>query len=197
MPCFTMIPPRGDHPMHGHFWIPIDDENCWAWSFDLPSRPRADRRASVEAMRDGEGIHVQVRARHVSSARQQGQRLPDRPRRPEGRRAPISGVAGFAMQDASLQESMGPICRPHQGEPRLDRQRHHHGAPSADARGQGAGRQGHDAARRRSRAPEGALGLRGAAARTRPSRMLPRKRSPRAPAWRRRQCNRSLTSDKC
>src|SRR5262249_8503304 len=28
MPCFTMIPPRGDHPIHGHFWIPIDDENC-------------------------------------------------------------------------------------------------------------------------------------------------------------------------
>ena len=27
MPCFTVIPPRGDHPIHGHFWIPIDDEN--------------------------------------------------------------------------------------------------------------------------------------------------------------------------
>ncbi|HYN00029.1 MAG TPA: Rieske 2Fe-2S domain-containing protein, partial [Aestuariivirgaceae bacterium] len=27
MPCFTMVPPRGDHPVHGHFWIPIDDEN--------------------------------------------------------------------------------------------------------------------------------------------------------------------------
>ena len=39
MPCFTMIPPRGDHPMHGHFWIPIDDENCWAWSYDYhPTR---------------------------------------------------------------------------------------------------------------------------------------------------------------
>ena len=44
MPSFTMIPPRGDHPVHGHFWIPIDDENCWAWSFDLPRPPRADRR---------------------------------------------------------------------------------------------------------------------------------------------------------
>ncbi len=21
MPCFTMVPPRGDHPVHGHFWI--------------------------------------------------------------------------------------------------------------------------------------------------------------------------------
>src|SRR5581483_2161061 len=34
MPFFTVIPPRGDHPIHGHFWVPIDDENCWAWSYD-------------------------------------------------------------------------------------------------------------------------------------------------------------------
>ena len=39
MPGFTMIPPRGNHPMHGHFWVPIDDQNCWAWSFDYhPTR---------------------------------------------------------------------------------------------------------------------------------------------------------------
>ena len=41
MPCFTMIPPRGDHPIHGHFWIPIDDENCWAWSYDFHPVARA------------------------------------------------------------------------------------------------------------------------------------------------------------
>ncbi len=35
MPSFTMIPPRGDHPLHGHFWIPIDDESCWTWSYDF------------------------------------------------------------------------------------------------------------------------------------------------------------------
>ncbi len=29
IPTFTMIPPRGDHSIHGHFWIPIDDETCW------------------------------------------------------------------------------------------------------------------------------------------------------------------------
>ena len=39
MPSFTMVPPRGDHPTHGHFWVPIDDENNWAWSFDYhPTR---------------------------------------------------------------------------------------------------------------------------------------------------------------
>src|SRR5262245_11290399 len=36
MPSFTMIAPRGNHPVHGHFWIPIDDHNFWTWSFDYP-----------------------------------------------------------------------------------------------------------------------------------------------------------------
>src|SRR3954469_8858613 len=57
MPCFTMVPPRGDHPIHGHFWIPIDDENCWAWSFDYhPTRKLTS--SEVAAMKDGMGIHV-------------------------------------------------------------------------------------------------------------------------------------------
>ena len=57
MPSFTMIPPRGDHPVHGHFWVPIDDENCWTWSFDYhptraltrtgAQRPCATARAST------------------------------------------------------------------------------------------------------------------------------------------------------
>jgi len=57
MPSFTMIAPRGNHSVHGHFWIPIDDGNCWTWSFDYhPIRNLAD--AEVAAMQDGKGIHV-------------------------------------------------------------------------------------------------------------------------------------------
>ena len=51
-----MIAPRGGHTVHGHFWIPIDDENCSAWSYDYhPTRniTPAERRA----MQDGKGIH--------------------------------------------------------------------------------------------------------------------------------------------
>src|SRR3954468_18573891 len=51
MPCFTMVPPRGDHPVHGHFWIPIDDENCWAWSFDYHP-VRALTQTERQAMKD-------------------------------------------------------------------------------------------------------------------------------------------------
>ena len=83
MPSFTMIAPRGDHAVHGHFWIPIDDENCWAWSFDYhPTRELTETEAGRHARRQGDPR--QVRARDVSAARQQGQRLPDRPRRAEG-----------------------------------------------------------------------------------------------------------------
>ena len=57
MPSFTMIAPRGNHSVHGHFWIPIDDEHCWAWSFDYhPIRELTA--AELSAMRDGKGIHV-------------------------------------------------------------------------------------------------------------------------------------------
>ena len=57
MPSFTMVPPRGNYSVHGHFWIPIDDENCWAWSYDYhPTRELTD--SEVEAMKQGKGVHV-------------------------------------------------------------------------------------------------------------------------------------------
>ncbi|MFT8245864.1 Rieske 2Fe-2S domain-containing protein [Roseomonas sp. BN140053] len=107
MPCFTMVPPRGDHPIHGHFWIPIDDENCWAWSFDYHP-VRALRDSEVQAMRDGHGIHVTyVPGTYRPAANKDNDYLIDRAAQKAG--ITYSGVAGIAMQDASLQESMGPI----------------------------------------------------------------------------------------
>jgi len=107
MPSFTMIPPRGDHSVHGHFWIPIDDENCWAWSYDYhPTRPLTD--AELAAIRAGKGIHVKyVPGTYRAFANKDNDYLMDRAAQKAGRT--FSGVAGFAMQDASLQESMGPI----------------------------------------------------------------------------------------
>src|SRR5487761_255802 len=56
MPNFTMVPPRADHPLHGHFWIPIDDENCWVYTFDY--QPVRDlTQAERQAMIDGFGVH--------------------------------------------------------------------------------------------------------------------------------------------
>jgi phthalate 4,5-dioxygenase oxygenase subunit len=107
MPCFTMVPPRGDHPIHGHFWIPIDDENCWTWSFDYhPVRALTDKER--QAMKDGKGIHVAyVPGTYRPRANKDNDYLIDREAQKKG--ISYSGVEGIAMQDASLQESMGPI----------------------------------------------------------------------------------------
>jgi phenylpropionate dioxygenase-like ring-hydroxylating dioxygenase large terminal subunit len=56
LPSFTMVPPRGDHPMHGHLWIPIDDENCWVFTFDYQP-VRALTADELQAMKDGHGVH--------------------------------------------------------------------------------------------------------------------------------------------
>ncbi len=107
LPSFTMIAPRGNHPVHGHFWIPIDDENCWTWSFDYhPTRELTE--AEQAAIRDGKGIHVKyVPGTYRPLANKDNDYLMDRAAQKAGRT--FSGVEGFAMQDASMQESMGPI----------------------------------------------------------------------------------------
>ena len=108
MPSFTMVPPRGDHPVHGHFWIPINDEQCWAWSFDYKSQ--RDLTASErQAMEDGLGIHCKyVPGTFIPLANKSNDYLMDRDAQRNG--STYSGIAGIAIQDASLQESMGAIC---------------------------------------------------------------------------------------
>ncbi len=107
MPTFTMVPPRADHPMHGHFWIPIDDENCWAWSFDYHP-VRALTAEERRAMEEGQGVHAKVEPGTFRPlANKDNDYLLDRVAQKEGRS--FSGVEGIAMQDASLQESMGAI----------------------------------------------------------------------------------------
>ncbi|MFZ5692198.1 MAG: Rieske 2Fe-2S domain-containing protein [Pseudomonadota bacterium] len=107
MPSFTMVPPRGDHPVHGHFWIPIDDENCWAWSFDYHP-VRALTTDERNAMKDGKGIHVRYTpGTYRPLANKDNDYLMDRAAQKAG--ITYSGIEGIAMQDASLQESMGPV----------------------------------------------------------------------------------------
>jgi len=108
MPSFTAIPPRGDHPIHGHFWIPIDDETCWAWSYDYhPMRDLTD--TEVQAMNDGHGIHVKlIPGTFIPVQNKDNDYLMDRAAQKAG--VSYSGIEGIAMQDASLQESMGPIA---------------------------------------------------------------------------------------
>jgi hypothetical protein len=107
MPSFTMIAPRGNHSLHGHFWIPIDDESCWTWSYDYhPLRELTD--VEITNMRAGKGVHVKyLPGTYRPAANKDNDYLMDREAQKAGRT--FSGVEGIGMQDASLQESMGPI----------------------------------------------------------------------------------------
>jgi phthalate 4,5-dioxygenase oxygenase subunit len=107
MPSFTIVPPRGDHPVHGHFWVPIDDENCWVFTFDYhPIRPLTD--AELAAMKAGHGVHNEyVPGTYRPLQNKDNDYMMDRDAQRRG--DTFSGIKGIAMQDASLQESMGPI----------------------------------------------------------------------------------------
>lgn len=107
MPSFTMVPPRGDHPVHGHFWVPIDDENCWVYTFDYHP-VRALTAQERQAMIDGFGVHSEnIPGTYRPLRNKDNDYLMDRAAQKRGEH--YSGITGIAIQDASLQESMGPI----------------------------------------------------------------------------------------
>lgn len=107
-PWFTLIPPFGEHSLAGHAWIPIDDHQCWAWSINFrPDRPLTEEER--RQMEEGKGIHVEYEApgSFRPKANKDNDYLMDRVAQKEKRA--YSGIFGFAAQDFSLQESMGPI----------------------------------------------------------------------------------------
>ena len=107
MPWYTMVPPYGANALNGHAWVPIDDENCFVWTFTWhPMRPLTE--AELEAMRDGGGIHTTlIPGTFRPTLNRDNDYGMDRHGQKAGRT--YSGVKGIAMQDASIQESMGPI----------------------------------------------------------------------------------------
>jgi hypothetical protein len=103
-----MVPPYGDNALNAHAWVPIDDENCFTWTFTYhPTRPLSE--AELAIMREGGGIHVKLLPGTFRPViNKDNDYLIDRVLQKSGRT--YSGVSGIAMQDASLQESMGPIA---------------------------------------------------------------------------------------
>ena len=107
MPWYTMVPPYGDNALNAHAWVPIDDENCFTWTFTYhPTRPLSA--LELDTMRSGGGIHVELLPGTFRPViNKDNDYLIDRAAQKAGRT--YSGVSGIAMQDASVQESMGPI----------------------------------------------------------------------------------------
>src|SRR5579885_148639 len=107
LPFFTMIPPYGDNALNGHAWVPVDDESCITWSFTHhPTRPLSA--SELETMRAGGGIHVKLIPGSLRPVvNRDNDYMMDRAAQKAG--ATTSGVRTIAMQDASIQESMGAI----------------------------------------------------------------------------------------
>ena len=107
MPWYTMVPPYGDNALNAHAWVPIDDENCLTWTFTYhPTRPLNPM--ELDTMRKGGGIHVElIPGTFRPIINKDNDYMIDRVAQKAGRT--FSGVKGIAMQDASVQESMGPI----------------------------------------------------------------------------------------
>jgi phthalate 4,5-dioxygenase len=107
MPFYTLIPPRGGNPIGGHAWVPIDDHTTWSWSLNYHPR-RALTRQEIAAMDSGAGIHVKaIPGTFLPLANKSNDYLMDRNAQLAG--ISFSGIEGVGMQDASLQESMGPV----------------------------------------------------------------------------------------
>ena len=129
MPWYTLIPPYKGNALNGHGWVPMDDHNHMAWTrWRFPSGPPAEHgrsRADAPGRRRSRRAHP----RHVPAGRQPPQQLPDGPRRPGTephlQRHPRPRHAG-CLDPGEHGRDPGP----HAGEPRLHRQRHHHGAPA-------------------------------------------------------------------
>jgi len=107
MPFHTMIPPYGENALNGHAWVPVDDESCIVWCFTHhPARALSSR--ELDVMRNGGGIHVKlIPGTFRPMVNKDNDYMIDRAAQQANRS--YSGIAGIAMQDAAIQESMGPI----------------------------------------------------------------------------------------
>jgi hypothetical protein len=108
MPWYTLIPPYANNALNGHAWVPMDDENCMAWTMTFhPTTPIPEK--DVELLKDGHGVHAElIPGTFRPVANRSNDYLMDREKQKSGRH--YNGVKGLAIQDASVQESIGVIA---------------------------------------------------------------------------------------
>jgi len=106
MPMFSFVPPRGHHPTHAHAFVPIDDHHCWMWNISFHPR-RALSQKELAAMRAGSSIHSPAVPPPGPLPTAENDYLINREAQAAG--ISYSGIQGVGIQDAALQESMGPI----------------------------------------------------------------------------------------
>jgi phthalate 4,5-dioxygenase len=102
-----MIPYQKGNSIHGHCWVPRDDETCWVWTFSWnPDQPLSEK--EWEAIRKEIFVHAAVDSVTFRPLRNKSNNyLIDRELQ---KKSSMTGIHGFAAQDMAIQESMGPIA---------------------------------------------------------------------------------------
>jgi len=106
LPSHTMIPYQKGLSIHGHCWVPRDDETCWVWTMSWnPDGPLSEE--EWKAIREETFVHANVEPVTFRPIRNAGNNyLIDLEKQ---RTTNMSGIKGFASQDQAIQESMGPV----------------------------------------------------------------------------------------
>src|SRR5262249_43717230 len=106
LPAHTMIPQQKGFSIHGHCWVPRDDQTCWVWTFSWnPDAPLS--KEDWDAIHNETFVHAKVEPvtfRPVRNA--DNNYMIDREQQ---RHTTMTGIHGFASQDKAVQESMGPM----------------------------------------------------------------------------------------
>jgi phthalate 4,5-dioxygenase oxygenase subunit len=107
MPWYNIVARDGDGPITAHAWVPVDDENCWAWSITFnPDKPLS--KEQTDHYRRGGSVHAElIPGTYLPVRNAENDYLIDRTLQ---RTVSFSGIHGIAMQDVAMQESMGPIA---------------------------------------------------------------------------------------
>jgi phthalate 4,5-dioxygenase len=106
LPSHTIIPYQKGLSIHGHCWVPRDDETCWVWTMSWnPDAPLSEE--EWQAIRDESFVHARIEPDTFRPLRNKDNNyLIDRGRQGA---SSMTGIHGFAAQDQAIQESMGPI----------------------------------------------------------------------------------------
>jgi hypothetical protein len=96
--------------LHGHVWVPIDDEHTWTfnwlYSYD-PAIPLGHDNAIAHEIYSGRGPDDYIPGTYRLKRNPDNDYLIDRELQ---RNKTYTGIKGINTQDYALQEGMGPIC---------------------------------------------------------------------------------------
>lgn len=109
MPFTQLRPPGpGKEEVHGHYWVPMDDETCMVWNFysSYGDDEVGDKSAGGGGGGNNYGTHVDSENGFRSIRNASNDWLIDRGMQ---KTETFTGIEGVNQQDRAVQESMGPI----------------------------------------------------------------------------------------